>query len=101
MKKLLPIGSVVKLKDVPQKVMIVGHLVSAADDGKQWDYAAVHYPQGLIDPEKFILFDHGSIELMHFIGLQDAEGLAYMKEMFITLNGLDEADEEEDNLDEN
>ena len=38
---------------------------------------------------------------MHFIGLQDAEGLAYMKEMFITLNGLDKADEEEDNLDEN
>ena len=101
MKKLLPIGSVVKLKEVPHKVMIIGHLMTAADDEKQWDYAAVHYPQGLIDPEKFILFNHDSIELMYFIGLQDADGLAYMKDMFVKINGLDMQDDEEDSEDEN
>lgn len=86
MKKLFPIGSVVKLKDFANRVMIIGHLQKQAKTNEIWDYAAVPFPMGLLDPEKFILFNHEKIELLSFIGLQDSEGLDYMKFLYMKVN---------------
>lgn len=89
MKKLFPIGSVVSLEGVATRVMIIGHMQSQADNHQIWDYAAVPYPIGIIDPDKFILFNHDKINVLFFLGLQDKEGLEYMKTLYYHINDIE------------
>lgn len=79
MKKYLPIGSVVLLKDSKKRIMIMGVKQKQANSEKVWDYCACLYPQGLLDPEKLYLFDSEQIERLYFIGFQDGEGLAFQQ----------------------
>ena len=78
MKKFLPIGSVVLLKDSQKRIMIVGVKQKQADSDKVWDYSACLYPEGILEPNKLFLFDSEQIERLYFIGLQDGEGLAFL-----------------------
>lgn len=87
-KKLFPIGSVVEIEGVKPRVMIIGHLQTQADNHTVWDYAAVPYPIGLIDPAKFILFNHEKITLLYYIGLQDKEGIDYMSSLYLSINNI-------------
>lgn len=80
MKKFLPIGSVVLLKESQKRIMIVGVKQKQANSDKVWDYSACLYPEGILDPEKLFLFDTEQIERLYFIGLQDGEGLAFLVE---------------------
>lgn len=77
MKKYLPIGSVVLLKDSKKRIMIMGVKQKQAGSEKVWDYCACLYPEGILDPEKLYLFDEEQIERLYFIGFQDGEGLAF------------------------
>ena len=52
MKKFLPIGSVVLLKESQKRIMIVGVKQKQANSDKVWDYSACLYPEGILDPEK-------------------------------------------------
>lgn len=81
MKKYLPIGSVVLLKGSQKRVMVVGVKQKQADSDKIWDHSACLYPEGILDPEKLYLFDIDQIERLYFIGLQDAEGLNFMRQL--------------------
>lgn len=81
MKKYLPIGSVVLLKESQKRVMIVGVKQKQADSLKVWDYSACLYPEGILDPERLYLFDTEQIERLYFIGLQDAEGLTFLSKL--------------------
>lgn len=85
MKKFLPIGSVVLLKESQKRIMIVGVKQKQANSDKVWDYSACLYPEGILDPDKLFLFDAGQIERLYFVGLQDGEGLAFLNK----LNHLD------------
>ena len=89
MKKFLPIGSVVLLKDSQKRIMIVGVKQKQADTEKIWDYSACLYPEGILDPDKLFLFDSEQIERLYFIGLQDGEGLAFLN----MLNHMDDQKE--------
>lgn len=86
MKKFLPIGSVVLLKDSKKRIMIVGVKQKQTNTDKVWDYSACLYPEGIIDPDKLFLFDSEQIERLYFVGLQDGEGLAFLNK----LNQLEE-----------
>lgn len=86
MKKFLPIGSVVLLKDSQKRIMIVGVKQKQADSDKVWDYSACLYPEGILDPDRLFLFDSDQIERLYFVGLQDGEGLAFLER----LNSLDD-----------
>jgi|GEM_PF-607493 len=86
MKKFLPIGSVVLLKESQKRIMIVGVKQKQANSDKVWDYSACLYPEGILDPEKLFLFDTEQIERLYFIGLQDGEGLAFLNK----INHLDD-----------
>lgn len=79
MKKYLPIGSVVLLKESQKRIMIVGLKQKQVDSDKVWDYSACLYPEGILDPEKLYLFDNEQIERLYFLGFQDGEGLAFME----------------------
>lgn len=97
-KKLLPIGSVVMLEGIKNRLMIIGHLQKQAGTEVIWDYSAVPYPVGLIDPTQMILFNHDKIVLISYIGLQDEEGLGYMEELFYIVNDIEKEKLNEENI---
>lgn len=76
---LLPIGTVVLLKDSEKKIMITGVLQKQLDRNpeKIWDYTAVLYPEGTMGPDKSLLFDSSQIEKIYAIGYQDEEQFAF------------------------
>ncbi|MBP3969142.1 DUF4176 domain-containing protein [Bacillus sp. WL1] len=58
--KFFPIGSVVKLKDLNQTVMIIGRMIISADK-RAFDYVGVLYPVGYLDDEKVLCFNHDKV----------------------------------------
>ncbi|EJQ09794.1 hypothetical protein IE3_03370 [Bacillus cereus BAG3X2-1] len=63
--KLLPIGSVVKLEDLEQVIIISGRMVVSVDK-RDFDYIGVPYPVGYLGEEKVVCFNHDKIvEEMH------------------------------------
>jgi len=81
MKKYLPIGSVVLLKDSQKRIMIVGVKQKQVGSDKVWDYSACLFPEGILDPDKLFLFDNEQIERLYFVGLQDGESLTFSKKL--------------------
>ena len=77
--KLLPIGSVVLLKESNKRVMVVGRLQRQMGTEKVWDYSACVYPEGILDPQKLFLFNHDQISVLYFIGFQDKEGVEFQE----------------------
>ncbi|WP_233131220.1 DUF4176 domain-containing protein [Ileibacterium valens] len=71
MPSLLPLGSVVTLKEGSKRIMIIGRLQRDKQTGEWFDYAAVLWPEGLIRSDRVFLFNQEDIRLIHFIGLQD------------------------------
>ena len=49
MKELLPLGTVVTLKQGKKRLMIVGRLQNQVGSDKIYDYAAVLWPEGVLD----------------------------------------------------
>ena len=76
--ELLPIGSVVLLKDSTKRVMIVGLKQQQENESKIWDYSGCLYPEGILDPDHLFLFDREQIQTLFFIGFQDGEGMQFM-----------------------
>lgn len=74
-KKLLPAGSVVRVKDAEKDMMIIGIMMKGVDS--QYDYVAVPYPEGFIDTEHMYLFDHVNIDKVLFFGYVNAEFQAF------------------------
>lgn len=75
---LLPIGSVVLLKDSSKRVMIVGVCQKGGKDPNTiWDYAGIVFPEGYISSDKMFLFNAGQIDQIYALGYQDAEQIAF------------------------
>ena len=71
---LLPIGSIVLLKDGEKRLMVSGIMQSEADgDGKEYDYLGLLYPEGHIGDQFQYLFNHEDISEIVFRGYEDAE----------------------------
>lgn len=65
---LLPIGSVIRLKDAKRELLIFGILQKHPNYDRQFDYIAVPYPEGFFDPRLQIAFNHIQIEEVVFEG---------------------------------
>ncbi|EPM6850517.1 DUF4176 domain-containing protein [Enterococcus hirae] len=80
--ELLPIGSIVLLKEGLQKLMIVGRGTIYTDQETSKDtfadYMAVLYPTGL-NPETTIFFNHENIDQVVFRGYSDEEELRFLE----------------------
>ena len=75
---LLPIGSVVLLKNSTKKIMIIGVCQGeAGDPNVVWDYAACVYPEGYLGPDKTFLFNNDQIDKIFAVGYQDEEQFAF------------------------
>ncbi len=77
--QLLPIGSVVKLKENASLVMVIGYMSLDTDtNDKIYEYSGVAFPEGLIDKNRIALFDHNQIETIASYGYMDAEQQSYV-----------------------
>lgn len=75
---VLPIGSVVLLKESTKKLMIIGFAQIAADDpNRVYDYVGCIFPEGFIGPDKTYLFDSAQIEKIYAVGYQDEEQMSF------------------------
>ncbi len=81
MKKLLPIGSVVKLEGGTKSLMIIGLYTLDKEENKEYDYMGCPFPEGYIDSDTFFLFNHEDVVKVEFVGLINAETQAYMELM--------------------
>lgn len=83
--KVLPIGTVVLLKNAQRRLMILGYQRTSAEDDKVvYDYCGCVYPDGYISPEHTFLFNHENIDRVYALGLQNDE----YKEVSIKLQQL-------------
>lgn len=86
--RLLPIGSVVKIKDVDPLYMVFGVLQKPpAQEEIVFDYVAVKYPEGYLNPMLNLGFNHEEIEEVVFRGYEDANGLREEYLMLLRLAG--------------
>ena len=80
--RLLPVGSVVLLKNAQKKSVIMGIMpVKHKEDGSDqtYDYMGVPYPEGFIGSEAGLLFDHDSIEEVCLVGYDSEERKIFME----------------------
>ena len=70
--EFLPLGSIVSLKSIPDRMMITGRGLNAEYEGEPlfWDYCGVIYPDGLTGAEA-VYFNHSNIEKVIFEGYDD------------------------------
>ena len=61
--RYLPIGSVVLLKNATKKLMITGFCMGTEVDGKTvyYDYIGCFWPEGILQTDKNLLFNHDDI----------------------------------------
>ncbi|AQX56229.1 DUF4176 domain-containing protein [Priestia flexa] len=71
--RLLPIGTVVKLKEVRKLVMIYGRFQKQAATGKTFDYVSVPYPEGNITDDYNLFFNRNMIESVEHEGMKSPQ----------------------------
>ena len=75
---LLPIGSVVLLKESTKRLMIIGIIQRSASNANNiYDYCGVVFPEGFLSSETLLLFNNDQIEQIFALGYQDAEQLGF------------------------
>ncbi len=70
-KDILPIGSIVKLKNTGIKVMIAGVFPKDNETGNVYDYFGVSYPFGYVSDKTNIVFQEPAIDEVIFRGYED------------------------------
>ena len=82
-KELLPIGSIVLLEGGEKRLMIHGvrQVGSEDNDGLEYDYVSVPYPEGNIGTEFTYLFNHPDISQVVFRGYEDEEREEFIKNL--------------------
>jgi len=82
----LPLGSVVRLTDGTQKLMVIGRRQRDTAGERVFDFAGVPYPQGNLGPGSTFLFDHDAIAEVFYLGYSNDDDVAWLD----TLHGLDQ-----------
>lgn len=74
LEKYLQLGTIVLLKDAKKRVMIIGYEATTEENGgTSYDYMGCLYPEGVIDVNTHLLFNHDQIEEVYFCGYSDIE----------------------------
>lgn len=99
--ELLPIGSIVLLKNALKKIMIIGlmpirHMESGEDIA--YDYIGVPYPEGYIGQESAMLFKHESIAEVVFTGYSNDERMILLEAVQKLVDKTDEVISSQNNM---
>ena len=88
-KQLLPIGSVVLLKDGQKKLMIFGIMqTDTGADNAEYDYIGVMYPEGNVGEEMQFLFNHSDVAEVFHRGYEDEERNTFLAQLEEIYKGL-------------
>lgn len=90
--ELLPIGSVVRLKDAKKKIVIMGVMpMKHTPEGTDiiHDYLGVPYPEGYLTKETGLLFNHEKIDEIVFRGYTDHERETFVNVMSQIVSNAD------------
>lgn len=90
--KFLPIGTIVKLKNIEREIMIASYCVvprkelsikdkKLVEDFSMTDYGGCYYPDGYIVSSRIIAFNHDQIEKVIFMGYDTEESKQYSEKM--------------------
>lgn len=79
--ELLPIGSVIWLKEAKKALMIFGVKQSNMETGEEFDYIGVLYPEGNMGTESQFLFQHEDIDRVVFRGFEDEQRTEFIKNL--------------------
>ena len=77
--RFLPIGTIVVLEDGTKPLMITGYCIipnSKAEDQtkiEMYDYSSCPYPEGIMDSDVAIVFNHDQIENILYLGYESEE----------------------------
>jgi len=76
---VLPIGTVVLLKEGTKRVMIIGVCQKQIGVAEEviWDYVGCLYPEGYVGGDQTFLFDGVQIERIFALGYQDEEQFSF------------------------
>ena len=85
--KYLPIGSVVTVKGLNKKVMIIGYYsLEYQNSVKIYDYVGCNYPEGMLMKNNMFSFNHSDITNCDFVGFKDASYETLNKNLNSQLN---------------
>lgn len=85
-KKYLPIGSVVMLKNGKKRLMITGYAqIDIQKVTQVYDYCGCLFPEGVISTRNTMLFNHTDIAKIFCIGFSDDEQKEYNKKLLESL----------------
>lgn len=87
-KELLPIGSVILLKEGTKKLMVFGIRQTDAKTGREYDYSGVLYPKGNLGNETWFLFDEENIAEVCFRGYEDKEREDFLERLAEFYDGV-------------
>ena len=80
--RVLPIGTVVQMKNANKRLMIIGYQRKAAAGGdKIYDYCGCLYPEGYTRPQDTAIFDHEQIDRIISMGLQNAAQIDFSEKL--------------------
>ena len=94
MKKYLPLGSVVTLKNAQKKIMIIGRY--QVSDDVLYDYSGVLFPEGYLKQNQLYVFNNEDVDAIYYMGMQNEEEFTFRKK----LAEINEQKEKEDNKEE-
>ena len=86
---LLPIGSVVLLKEAETKLMIIGRIVSDSKMEEIYDYVGVIYPLGMSAANDQYFFNRDAIGQVYHVGYIGEEEISFKKEVLDELGELE------------
>lgn len=76
--KFLPLGTVVLLNNGKKKVMVTGYCCTGTETkDKLFDYAGCMYPEGVINSNQALMFNHDDIDKVYYVGYVDEESTAF------------------------
>ncbi len=81
MKNLYPIGTVVTINGLKQKVMINGLYMEMIDGNQMFDYAAIDFPIGYSPDGNLHLFNEEHIKEVLHMGFANAEHCIYAENL--------------------
>lgn len=80
-KNLLPIGSVVLLKNGKKRLMIYGIKQLDQSTNTEYDYIGVLYPEGNLGAVGHFFFNHSDIDVVSYMGLNDRERQTFLDKL--------------------
>ncbi len=80
-KELLPIGSVIWLKEAEKPLMIFGVKQSNMETNEEYDYIGVLYPEGNMGTDSQFLFQHKDIDRVEFRGFEDERREEFIQDL--------------------